>query len=118
MVLEPLREEVLTDADAQRRDKPLSSYDESETNTDVQSEATDPVPPTACGTTYWCCVMLGESAEESVQIVVDGLRTRQIYLSTEEATPCAVRTVVAAVCFGQLVATRGMPRSVTRHMMS
>ena len=42
MVLEPLRKEALTDADAERRDKPLNSYDESETNTDAQSEAMDP----------------------------------------------------------------------------
>ena len=88
-VLEPLREEALTDVDSER-------------------EAMDPAHPTACGTTaersyrhchvigtwdnfrdlhemtweggeYRCCVMLGENAEESFQIVVDGLRTRQIY---------------------------------------
>ena len=50
MVLEPLRKEVVTDADAERRDKPLNSNDESETNTDAQSEAMDPVLPTAGGT--------------------------------------------------------------------
>ena len=84
--------------------------------TPTSNEAMDPVPPTACGTTaerpyrqchvigtsdnfrdlhemtreggaYRCCVVLGESAEESFQIVVDGLRTRQIYSSIEEVSP-------------------------------
>ena len=35
MVLEPLRKEAQMDVDSEPRDKPLSSYDESETNTDV-----------------------------------------------------------------------------------
>ena len=39
------------------------------------------------GGAYRYCVMLGESAEERFQIVVDGLRTRQIYPSIEEASP-------------------------------
>ena len=39
------------------------------------------------GGAYRYCVMLGESAEESFQIVVDGLRTRQNYPSIEEASP-------------------------------
>ena len=55
MVLEPLREEALTDVDSERREKSLSSYDE--------SCAMDPVPPTACGTTaerpYGQCHVIG-----------------------------------------------------------
>ena len=114
MVLEPLRKEVLTDVDSELRTTTLSSYDESEMN------------PTACGTTterpyrqcqvigtwdnvrdlreitweggaYRCCVMPGESAEESFQIVVDGLRTRQRRPAHTWPTSCADRTMVAAV---------------------
>ena len=112
----------------------------------------DLAPPTACGTTaerpyrqchvfgtwdnfrdlhemtwegveYRCRVMLGESAEESFQIVVDGVRTRQIYPTIKEASPHVAHSLRGpdtggSGVFGQLVATRGMPRSVTRHMMS
>ena len=61
--------------------------------------------------------MLGESAEDSFQIVVDGFRTRQIYPSIKEASPhvahspCADRTKVASVCFGQSVATHDVVMS-------
>ena len=47
--------------------------------------------------------MLGESAEESFQIFVEGLRTRQIYPSIEEASPHvphSLRGPDAAVFFG------------------
>ena len=115
MALEPLRKEALTDVDRLEGQSPEVLY-ESETSTDVQSEAMDPVPRRLAvpplnrpfrqchvigtwdnfrdlhemtweGGAYRCCVMLGESAEESFQIVVDGLRTRQIYPSIQEASP-------------------------------
>ena len=151
MVLEPLRKEALTDGDADRRDKPLNSYDDSETNTDAQPETMDPVLPTVGGTTaerpygqchvigtwdnfrdlhemtweggaYRYCVMLGVSAEESFQIAVDGLRTRQIYQSIEEASPHVDHSLRGPDNGGsgvfRTVATSWMPRSVTLHVTS
>ena len=74
------------------------------------------------GGAYGYFVMLGESAEESFQIV-DVLRTRQIYPSIEEASPHVAHCLRgpdngAAVCFGQSVATNWMPQSVTLQMTS
>ena len=56
--------------------------------------------------------MLGESAEESSQIVVDGLRTRQIHPSIEEASPHVPHSLRGPDNGGSGSVWKGVPVSV------